>query len=65
MTTTTYDAGPSAAELELLLRAAARAASPREHGQEQARRASRSLLVSLASVATAVAVLDLALLAGA
>ena len=65
MTTTTYDAGPSRAELELLLRAAVLAASPQEHGRERARRATGSLLKGLALVAATVAAYDLALLVGA
>lgn len=38
MSTTTYESGPSRVEVELLLRAAARVATPVEHGREQARR---------------------------
>ena len=63
MTTPTY-AGPSRAELELLLRAAAMS-SPREHGREQARRRTTSLLTGLSTVATAVAVYDVGLVVGA
>lgn len=63
MTTTTYD-GPSRVELELLLRAAAMG-SPRDHGQEQARRRTGSLLTGLSLCAAAVAALDVSLLVGA
>lgn len=65
MTTTTYDAGPSRPELEMLLRAAVLAASPQEHGREQARRTTGSLLKGLALVAAVLAAYDLALLVGA
>lgn len=65
MTTTTLERGPARAELELALRAAVLAASPREHGRERAVRATRTLTVGLATAATAVAGLDLVLLVGA
>jgi hypothetical protein len=61
MNTATYE-GPSRVELELLMRAAASAASPQEHGREQARRATGNIVRGLAAVATAVAAYDLSLL---
>lgn len=64
MTTTTYESGPSHAELELLLRAAARAASAAEHGREQAQKATGTLLTALTVLAGAVAAYDLGLLLG-
>ena len=65
MTTTTYETGPSRVELELSMRAAVLAASPREHGRERARRTTRSLTVGLVSVAGLVALYDVAILAAA
>jgi hypothetical protein len=56
--------GPSRVELELLMRAAARAASPQEHGREQARRTQGKMVRGLTAVATAVAAYDLSLLLG-
>ena len=64
MTTTTYGSGPSRPEIELLLRAAAGAASPVEHGREQARRATGRLLTGLTVCAASVACYDLGLLLG-
>lgn len=64
MTTTTYEGGPSRPELEMLLRAAARAATPVEHGREQGRRVTRSMLTGLALLAGTVALYDLTLLVG-
>ena len=62
----TIDGGtPSRVELELALRAAVLQASPVEHGRERARRATRTLVAGLASVAGAVAVFDLFLLVAA
>jgi hypothetical protein len=63
MNTATHG-GPSRVELELLMRAAARAATPQEHGREQARRARGNMVRGLTTVATAVAAYDLSLLAG-
>ena len=64
MTTQTYGAGPSRPEIEMLLRAAARAAAPVEHGREQARRTTGRLLAGLTAVAAGLACYDLGLLLG-
>lgn len=64
MRTTTLHAGPSRVELELLMRAAARAASPVEQGQQQARRVTSSLVGSLTAVAGTVLLYDVTLLLG-
>jgi hypothetical protein len=63
MSTTTHEAGPSRAELEMLMRAAVRAATPREHGRQQARRATGRLVAFLMMAAGTVGCYDLALLA--
>ncbi len=64
MTTAAYE-GPSSAELELLLRAAARCGSPREQGRAQARRTSDRVLRGLTGLAAVVAAYDLVLLCAA
>jgi hypothetical protein len=63
MSTATHE-GPSRVELELLMRAAMRAASPQEHGREQARRTKGNMVRGLTALATAVGGYDLSLLVG-
>lgn len=65
VTTTIETSTVSRVELELALRAAVLQASPAAHGRERARRATRTLVTGLASLAGAVAAYDLLLLAGA
>lgn len=66
MTSMMIDTGTSTrVELELALRTAVLQASPREHGRERARGATRKLVTGLASVAGAVAAFDLSLLVAA
>ena len=65
MPTTTLPAPVSRAELELLLRAAVLEASPRQHGQERARRVTTRLAGRLAALAAAIAAFDVLLLVSA
>lgn len=62
MSMTTYDAGASRAELEMVMRAAVRGADPIEQGREQAGRVTSSLLRGLMLVAGIIALYNIFLL---
>lgn len=64
MSTTTYFAVASRVELELLMRAAARAAEPVEHGQQQALRVTSPVVASLAAAPGTVLLDDITRLLG-